>query len=83
MPKSSNRFGIVKYTVLSDTNLSIQAKGLYSLLCTYADKNRTCYPSSSHLADLLNVSQRYIFKLLKELKANNYVKRVDGKLKII
>ena len=54
--KSSDRFGIVKYTVLSDPNLSIQAKGLYSLIACYADKNREAYPAASTLADSLDMS---------------------------
>jgi len=77
-----DRFGIVKYHVLSDPELSIQSKGLYSLLACYADKKRECFPSASTLADSMNVSQRYIFKLLKELRQHNYIKRVDGKLVI-
>jgi len=81
--KLSDRFGIVKYTVLSDPNLSIQAKGLYSLIACYADKNREAYPAASTLADSLDVSQRYVFKLLKELKQHNYIKRIKGKLVII
>jgi len=83
MSKNSNRFGIVQYTVISDPNLSIQAKGLYSLIACYADKNREAYPSASTLADSMNVSQRYIFKLLKELRQHKYIKRVNGKLIII
>ena len=81
--KSSDRFGIVKYKVLSDPSLSIQSKGLYSLIACYADKNREAYPSASTLADSMDVSQRYIFKLLKELREHNYIKRIKGKLVII
>ena len=50
MSKKSDRFGIVKYKVLSDPSLSIQAKGLYSLIACYADKNREAYPSASTLS---------------------------------
>ena len=82
LKKLSDRFGIIKYKVLSDPNLSIQAKGLYSLIACYADKNREAYPSASTLADSLNVSQRYVFKLLKELTQHNYIKRIKGKLVI-
>ena len=51
-------FGIVTKDVLDDPELSIQAKGLYSLLCTYANKNRECFPSISLLADQLNLNKR-------------------------
>ena len=42
--------------VITDPSLTIQAKGLYALLSCYADKNRSCYPSLSTLADNLNVT---------------------------
>lgn len=74
----TKQFGIVSKEVLHDPELSIQAKGLYSLLCTYADKNRTCYPSINTLADLSNKSVRTISELIKELKEKNYLKR-DGR----
>jgi|TARA_R110002012_G_scaffold109803_1_gene253934 DNA-binding IscR family transcriptional regulator len=81
--KSNDRFGIVKYKVLSDPSLSIQSKGLYSLIACYVDKNREAYPSASTLADSMDISQRYVFKLLKELRQHNYIKRIKGKLVII
>lgn len=68
-------FGIVTKDVLDDPELSIQAKGLYSLLCTYANKDRECFPSISLLADQLNISTRYVDKLIKELKIKQYLKR--------
>jgi len=71
----SNKFGIVNQDVLQDPELSIQAKGLYSLLCTYADKNRQCFPSISTLADHCNKSVRTVSYLIEELKAKGYVKR--------
>lgn len=71
-------FGIVSKDVLTDPELSIQAKGLYSLLCTYANKQRECFPSRSTLADIMNVSQRYIYKLMKELKSKEYL-TVNGR----
>ena len=75
MSKNSSRFGIVKYDVLSDPNISIQAKGLYSLIACYANKEREAYPSASTLADSMSISQRYVFKLLKELRQHNYINR--------
>ena len=83
MLKNSSRFGIVKYDVLSDPNISMQAKGLYSLIACYANKDREAYPSASTLADSMSISQRYVFKLLKELRQHNYIKRVNGKIVIV
>jgi hypothetical protein len=77
------RFGIVNYDVITDPELSLQAKGLYALLTCYADKSRTCYPSISTLADMSNKSQTQISVYISELKELNYIKRVGRKIKLI
>jgi DNA-binding MarR family transcriptional regulator len=82
MSKKSTRFGIVAYEVISDPNLSVQAKALYSMLACYANKERTCWPSISTLSDDLNISQSSTNRLIKELKTCNYIKRVGRKLTI-
>ena len=82
MSKKSNRYGIVLYEVISDPNLSVQAKALYSMLACYANKERTCWPSISTLSDDLNISQSSTNRLIKELKTCNYIKRVGRKLTI-
>ena len=82
MSNKSTRFGIVAYEVISDPNLSIQAKALYSMLACYANKERTCWPSISTLSDDLNISQSSTNRLIKELKTCNYIKRVGRKLTI-
>ena len=74
------KFGIVNFIVLSDPELSIQAKGLYSLLCCYANKKRTCYPSISTLADLMNISTRTTDRKIRELKDRNYLSREGKKI---
>jgi len=82
MFKKSTRFGIVAYEVISDPNLSVQAKALYSMLACYANKERTCWPSISTLSDDLNISQSSTNRLIKELKTCNYIIRVGRKLTI-
>lgn len=71
----NKRFGIVSQEVLHDPELSIQAKGLYSFLCTYADKNRECFPSRNTIADYCNISVTYVGILIKQLKKAGYLKR--------
>ena len=71
----NKRFGIVSQEVLHDPELSIQAKGLYSFLCTYADKNRECFPSRNTIADHCNISVTYVGILNKQLKKAGYLKR--------
>lgn len=75
MKKTVKRFGIVSQTVITDPELSLQTKGIYSILCTYADKDRICYPSANTVADLANVSVRTVRRSIKELKEFNYLTR--------
>lgn len=76
------KFGIVNYDVVTDPELSIQAKGLYSIICCYANKSRYCYPSISTLADLSNKSTTQISVYIRELKKKGYIKR-QGKFIIV
>lgn len=74
---SKYRFGIVSYDIMSDPELSSRAKGLYALLCCYANKQRQCYPTKSRLADELNVSYKTLKRYLKELYDKKIIQR-DG-----
>ena len=74
------RFGVVSREVILSPELSIKAKALYSVLACYANKQRSCFPSISTLADDLNISQRTTKRLIKELKDQDYIKRVGRKL---
>jgi hypothetical protein len=82
MYTQKNRFGIVNREVITDPNLSIGAKTLYSVLSCYANKQRTCFPSINTLADDTSSSQSSIDRWIKELKTFKYIKRVGRKLTI-
>jgi len=71
-------YGYVNKIVLTDPDLSIQAKSVYSLLCVYADKNRKCYPSIKTLCNNLNKSRTQIFLYIKELKNKNYIIKIKN-----
>jgi DNA-binding MarR family transcriptional regulator len=78
--KIQYRFGIVSRDIILAPELSISAKGLYSALACYSNKNRSSFPSISTLSNDLNVSERTINRLIKELKSKDYIKRVGNKL---
>ena len=59
-------FGIVNKDILTDPELSMQAKGLYALICTYANKERVCFPSINTLADLCDVNPSTITRNLQK-----------------
>jgi|TARA_R110001583_G_C5553525_1_gene400546 DNA-binding transcriptional regulator YhcF (GntR family) len=77
--KKSSRFGIISYEVISDPELSTNAKAIYAVLAVHCNKKRTCFPSNGTMADLLNVSYSTIKRGIKELKQANYINR-NGKL---
>ena len=81
--RSSSRYGIVKHEVMTDPNLSIQSKGLYGVLCCYANKNRLCWPSISTLADDTGSGQSSVKRWIKELKTHKYITRIGNKLIIL
>ena len=50
------------------------------VLSCYANKQRTCFPSISTLADDLGSSQSSIDRWIKELKEYKYIERIGRKL---
>lgn len=70
-----SRYGFVDADVIQNSELSLRARAVYALLCTYADKDRRCYPSVATLCDRADVSRRTMERILKELQTNGYVRR--------
>jgi DNA-binding transcriptional regulator YhcF (GntR family) len=83
MDKSSKQFGIVSKDIVTDPELSMQAKAVYAILCTYCNKERTCFPSINTIADLCDVNPRTISRKIKELKQKGYIKRVGRKFYVV
>ena len=73
------KYGIVYADVVQDPDLSVTSKALYALLATFANKERQCFPSITHLSELLSVSRRTIERSIKELKDKGYIEK-HGKL---
>lgn len=82
MKNKKERYGIVKANVMQDPDLSITSKALYGLLCTFANKDRMCFPSITHLAELLSCNRRTIERCTKELKDKGYVTKEDKQFKL-
>tara|TARA_Y100001937_G_scaffold93446_1_gene126555 strand:- start:12618 stop:12869 length:252 start_codon:yes stop_codon:yes gene_type:complete len=83
MADKIEKFGIVNKIVIDDPELSIQAKGIYSILCTYANKNRLCFPSINTIANTANVSTSTVDRKIKELKQRKYIQKIGRKYKIL
>jgi DNA-binding MarR family transcriptional regulator len=78
--KTNYRFGIVSRDIILAPEVTLQAKALYAALSCYANKERSCFPSISTLSNDLNVSERTIKRLIKELKTKNLIQRIGRKL---
>lgn len=79
---TGKKFGIIHTDIVQDPELSLRAKGLYTILCSYANKNRMCWPKISTLSEVSGVSRRTIDRTLKELEDKNYVRRIAKKFKL-
>ena len=66
--KKTDSFGLVPASIMRSEELSLGAKALYSLLCTYADKKRTCFPNRDTLCKALGINPHTFSKYLKQLE---------------
>jgi DNA-binding transcriptional MocR family regulator len=66
-------YGIVAKSVMTDKTVSLQAKGLYSYLCTFANADHKAWPGIEKIMNDLGISRNSIFKYLKELKDKGYI----------
>jgi DNA-binding IclR family transcriptional regulator len=79
---TGKRFGIINQEVMHDPGLSLRAKGVYAILCTFADKERMCYPKITTLSELCGVSRRTIERTLVELQTKKHVTREGKRFRI-
>ena len=74
MLKMPSGYGMVQRKAMQ-LKISIQAKALYALLCSYTGDHEFCWPSQETLSEDLSTSKRTISRLLNELEKNNLIKR--------
>ena len=76
-------YGIVAKLAMKDSNLNIEAKGLYAYLCSYAGSGNICFPSVDLICDHLNISKNRFYKYRQQLIERGYItvkeNRSDGK----
>lgn len=73
--ESRSGWGLTSKCVVADPAISAQAKGLYSLLTTYAGRERECWPSVERLAEEMGATTRTVTRWLDELEATGTVAR--------
>ena len=64
--------------VIRDKELSVTARLVFTVLCTFADKdNRGCWPSNDKVAEAAGVSKSTVIRACKELEARGVIARSD------
>ena len=66
-------YGNVYKTITKDPNLSIEAKGIYAYLSSYAGGKDVAFPSISLICHELNISEKRFYKHRKELIDKNII----------
>ncbi|MCG7342356.1 helix-turn-helix domain-containing protein [Staphylococcus auricularis] len=66
-------YGLVFKRVMKDTDISIEAKALYSYLSAYAGSSETAFPGVDLICHELNISDKRFKKYRKQLEDNGYL----------
>lgn len=69
----SESYGIVLQHIMRDSSIPVEAKAIYSYLCTFADKDGICYPSVAIMCKELNMSETRFYKNMNHLKLKGIV----------
>lgn len=70
---SVSGYGLVFKRVMKDTNISIEAKALYSYLSAYAGADESSFPSVSLIKYELNIGKQRYQRARKELEDTGYL----------
>ena len=65
---SGPAWGRVDQAVMRDPALSIEAKGIFAYLCSFADEDGKCYPGIETILSEIGMSKTRYYKYLDELK---------------
>ena len=73
--KQLKPYGEIDPEVFQDPAISVNAKALYGLLCTFIDKEGKCWTGHEELGKCLKVSKKTIGRYMEELESAGVVKR--------
>lgn len=72
-------YGIVSKNLMRDQSLTVQAKAIYALLCTYAGNKTTAFPGVGLIMHDLNISKGSYYKHMGLLKTCGWVTVAQNK----
>ena len=70
----NNGYGLISQEVMRDKTISVQAKSIYSYLCSMAGNDGIAYPTQALMIDELSMNKTTFNKYLKEILSTGYVK---------
>lgn len=65
----------VSVQVLKDSELSLQTKGLYSVLVALMGRREYCFPSIEYLMQETALSRATVYRMMKSLEDKGYIRR--------
>ena len=68
-------FALVDNFVIRDPGLTPEAKAIYSLLCSYADKDGLCFPSVVRLCSELNMTETRLRRHMRPLVEHGIIRK--------
>lgn len=69
------RFGIVDYEIINDPTISLEARAIYAILASYANKDRSCHPTVKTLLKVTGVSKDRFYKHMNQLIEKGIVEK--------
>lgn len=67
-------FGIIPKAVMHDTELSIEAKTIYSYFCSFAGNGTTAFPSRDTILFHLKMTKDYYYKNFRQLEEQGFLR---------
>ena len=77
----SEGYGIVAKKVMRNKELSIEAKALYSYICSFAGSGTTAFPGAELIINELNIGENRFYKSRKELIEKGYITVIKQRAK--
>ena len=69
-----NGYGLISKSFMKDKRLTIEAKSIYTYLCSYCGGGRTAYPSVALQCSDLCISENRYYKHRRLLEEYGYIK---------
>ena len=71
--RQSTGYGLVKRNIMRAKDISIEAKAIYSYLCSFAGTGTKAYPLVNTILEELNISKTRYYKYLNELQEKGII----------